>query len=98
MNLDYNTEEVYQKILKSYQEKIPLSLMRYGDSEYIAGCPEHYYYQNVFVNQLGYFPSIPDIEKIVSNITNSIDETDIAGVTINEGETWNETKNYFLAK
>ena len=98
MIYDFNNNQLQELILDSIKQKKALALCRFNDGEYICTQPNHWYYKQLFLGQLGYFPSEQHRTEIVNNLLDSINGCDVVGITSNEGDTWKETREFFLSK
>jgi len=73
-----NYKEIFEEIVKRLEAKVPFSLIRLGDGEYMASSGERREY--VMKRQLGHVPSQEDQEFIGELVKDAYTECDIIGI------------------
>lgn len=91
-----STEELLATLKKHLQNKIPLSIIRYGDGEAITlnGFKDVESYKMVLKRQLGFCPTIEEGEEIRQNLIEAYKGCDIIGLSLTDKEKGNE-KDYW---
>lgn len=93
------TPKLFELISEHLAHKEPLSVIRYGDGEYLVMTgigQENPIHAIPYNKHLGYIPDYQIRKQISNNLYESIYQADIIGVTQNTGSKWNKTNRFFM--